>query len=145
MEPSASMEIPTRMQWRVREINDILKQHVTIIPNNGQSDVRENDTIILELPHNSIVDLNTFIMEYKGETNHTGKTSSGSGKGVDGFLGTRFFPRNSASIIEQLDVEINGVTRFTCNHYGLLYNTLFDYTAAQDSLNRRKVGENSIV
>ena len=143
MEPSASMEIPTRMQWRVREINDILKQHVTIIPNNGQSDVRENDTIILELPHNSIVDLNTFIMEYKGETNHTGKTSSGSGKGVDGFLGTRFFPRNSASIIEQLDVEINGVTRFTCNHYGLLYNTLFDYTAAQDSLNRRKVGENA--
>jgi hypothetical protein len=137
------MELPTRMQYRFRELNKILKQTVTIIPNNGQSDVRDGDTIILELPHNSVVDLNTFIMEYIGETNHAGKTNAGAGDGVNGALQTRFFPRNSASIIEQLDVEINGQTRFTCNNYGLLYNTLFDYTAAQDSLNRRKVGENA--
>lgn len=137
------MELPSRMQYRFRELNKILKQTVTIIPNNGQADVHDNDTIILELPHNSVVDLNTFIMEYTGETNHMGKTVNGAGDGDDGYLGTRFFPRNSASIIEQLDVEINGQTRFTCNNYGLLYNTLFDYTAAQDSLNRRKVGENS--
>jgi hypothetical protein len=137
------MELPSRMQYRFRELNKILKQTVTIIPNNGQSDVRDNDTIILELPHNSVVDLNTFIMEYTGETNHMGKTNTGPGGGAAGYLQTRFFPRNSASIIEQLDVEINGQTRFTCNNYGLLYNTLFDYTAAQDSLNRRKVGENS--
>jgi hypothetical protein len=137
------MELPTRMQYRFRELNKILKQTVTIIPNNGQSDVRDGDTIILELPHNSVVDLNTFIMEYIGETNHAGKTATGAGVGENGCLTTRFFPRNSASIIEQLDVEINGQTRFTCNNYGLLYNTLFDYTAAQDSLNRRKVGENA--
>lgn len=137
------MELPSRMQYRFRELNKILKQTVTIIPNNGQSDVRDNDTIILELPHNSVVDLNTFIMEYTGETKHMGKTAGGPGNGENGYLGTRFFPRNSASIIEQLDVEINGQTRFTCNNYGLLYNTLFDYTAAQDSLNRRKVGENA--
>ena len=137
------MELPSRMQYRFRELNKILKQTVTIIPNNGQSDVRDNDTIILELPHNSVVDLNTFIMEYTGETNHMGKTNAGPGAAAAGYLGTRFFPRNSASIIEQLDVEINGQTRFTCNNYGLLYNTLFDYTAAQDSLNRRKVGENA--
>ena len=137
------MELPSRMQYRFRELNKILKQTVTIIPNNGQSDVRDNDTIILELPHNSVVDLNTFIMEYTGETKHAGKANTGPGAGAAGYLQTRFFPRNSASIIEQLDVEINGQTRFTCNNYGLLYNTLFDYTAAQDSLNRRKVGENA--
>ena len=137
------MELPTRMQYRFRELNKILKQTVTITPNNGQADVHDNDTIILELPHNSVVDLNTFIMEYTGETKHAGKANTGPGAGEAGYLQTRFFPRNSASIIEQLDVEINGQTRFTCNNYGLLYNTLFDYTAAQDSLNRRKVGENS--
>ena len=137
------MELPSRMQYRFRELNKILKQTVTITPNNGQADVRENDTIILELPHNSVVDLNTFIMEYTGETKHAGKANTGPGAGEAGYLQTRFFPRNSASIIEQLDVEINGQTRFTCNNYGLLYNTLFDYTAAQDSLNRRKVGENA--
>ena len=137
------MELPTRMQYRFRELNKILKQTVTIIPNNGQSDVRNGDTIILELPHNSVVDLNTFIMEYIGETNHAGKEAGAGGDGLGGVLRTRFFPRNTASIIEQLDVEINGQTRFTCNNYGLLYNTLFDYTAAQDSLNRRRVGENA--
>lgn len=138
-----TMQIPSRMQFKFRELNKILKQTVTLIPNNGQSDVQENDTIIVELPHNSVLDLNTFIMEYVGETNHNGKSNAGSGAGKDGFLQTRFFPRNSASIIEELNVEINGQTRFTCNHYGLLYNTLFDYTCAQDSLNRRKVGENA--
>jgi hypothetical protein len=104
------MELPTRMQYRFRELNKILQQTVTIIPNNGQSDVRDGDTIILELPHNSVVDLNTFIMDYIGETNHAGKTDAGAGDGTDGSLQTRFFPRNTASIIEQLDVEINGQT-----------------------------------
>jgi hypothetical protein len=138
-----STELPTRMQYRFREFNKILKQTVYLIPNNGQSNVFAGDTIIVELPHNSVIDLTTFIMEYTGETNHMGKTNAGTGNGIDGILRTRFFPRNSASIIEQLDVEINGQTRFTLNNYGLVYNTLYDLTAAQDSLNRRKVGENA--
>ena len=136
---SSGMELPTRMQFRFREINKILKQTVTLIPNNGQSVVNASDTIIVELPHNSVVDLTTFIMEYTGETTNNGK----DGAGPIGHRQSRFFPRNTASIIEQLDVEVNGQTRFTLNNYGLLYNTLFDLTAAQDSLNRRKVGENA--
>ena len=137
------IELPTRMQFKFREINKILKQTITLIPNNGQSTVNAGDTIIVELPHNSVVDLTTFIMDYTGTTNHAGKGATGAGTGVDGYLRTRFFPRNTASIIEQLDVEINGQTRFTLNNYGLIYNTLFDLTAAQDSLNRRKCGENA--
>ena len=138
-----STELPTRMQYKFREFNKILKQTVYLIPNNGQSVVNAGDTIIVELPHNSVIDLTTFIMEYTGATNHMGKEAAGGGNGVAGYLKTRFFPRNSASIIEQLDVEINGQTRFTLNNYGLVYNTLFDLTAAQDSLNRRRVGENA--
>jgi hypothetical protein len=139
MEESSGMELPTRMQFRFREINKILKQTVYLTPNNGQADVKAGDTIIVELPHNSVIDLTTFIMEYTGETTDNGKDADGPGN----FRQTRFFPRNTASIIEQLDVEINGQTRFTLNNYGLLYNTLFDLTAAQDSLNRRKCGENA--
>lgn len=133
------MELPTRMQFRVREINKILKQTVYLVPNNGQSTVNAGDTIIVELPHNSVVDFTTFIMDYTGATTDAGKTIDGAHT----YRQTRFFPRNSASIIEQLDVEINGQTRFTLNNYGFVYNTLFDLTAAQDSLNRRKVGENA--
>jgi hypothetical protein len=142
-ESGSSMELPTRMQFRFREINKILKQTVTLTPNNGQGTVNAGDTIILELPHNSIIDLTTLIMDYVGSTSRGGKTVDGSGIGAAGYVQTRFFPRNSASIIEQLDVEINGSTRFTLNNYGVVYNTLFDLTAAQDSLNRRKVGENA--
>jgi hypothetical protein len=133
------MELPTRMQFRFREINKILKQTVYLVPNNGQSAVNAGDTIIVELPHNSVVDFTTFVMDYTGQTTDNGKDAAGSAR----FRQTRFFPRNSASIIEQLDVEINGQTRFTLNNYGFVYNTLFDLTAAQDSLNRRKVGENA--
>jgi hypothetical protein len=132
------MELPTRMQYRFREINKILKQTVYLVPNNGQADVNAGDTIIVELPQNSVVDFSTFVMDYTGATTNGGKLG-----GATGYLQTRFFPRNTASIIEQLDVEINGQTRFTLNNYGLVYNTLFDLTAAQDSLNRRKIGENA--
>ena len=133
------MELPTRMQYRFREINKILKQTVYLVPNNGQADVNAGDTIIVELPHNSVIDFSTFVMDYTGQTTHGGKVADGS----PGFVQTRFFPRNTASIIEQLDVEINGQTRFTLNNYGFVYNTLFDLTSAQDSLNRRKIGENA--
>ena len=133
------MELPTRMQYRFREINKILKQTVYLVPNNGQADVNAGDTIIVELPQNSVVDFSTFVMDYTGATTHAGKAAGGS----TGYVRTRFFPRNTASIIEQLDVEINGQTRFTLNNYGFVYNTLFDLTAAQDSLNRRKIGENA--
>lgn len=143
MSEVGSMELPTRMQFRFREINKILKQTVTLTPNNGQGNVNAGDTIIVELPHNSVCDLTTFIMDYVGSTAHNGKADTGSGAAGAGYLQTRFFPRNTSSIIEQLDVEINGQTRFTLNNYGLVYNTLFDLTAAQDSLNRRKIGENA--
>ena len=61
------MELPTRMQYRFREINKILKQTVYLVPNNGQSDVNAGDTIIVELPQNSVVDFSTFVMD----CNHT--------------------------------------------------------------------------
>ena len=73
-----SMELPTRMQFRFREINKILKQTVYLVPNNGQSTVSAGDTIIVELPHNSVVDFTTFIMDYTGETTDSGKTIDGA-------------------------------------------------------------------
>ena len=95
------MELPTRMQYRFREINKILKQTVYLVPNNGQANVSAGDTIIVELPQNSVVDFSTFVMDYTGATTHNGKLDTGA----VGYLQSRFFPRNTASIIEQLDIE----------------------------------------
>jgi hypothetical protein len=60
------------------------------------------DTIIVELPQNSVVDFSTFVMDYTGATTNAGKAAAGP----LGYVQTRFFPRNTASIIEQLDVYI---------------------------------------
>ena len=72
------MELPTRMQYRFREINKILKQTVYLVPNNGQASVNAGDTIIVELPQNSVVDFTTFVMDYTGETTHNRKLSAGA-------------------------------------------------------------------
>ena len=71
------MELPTRMQYRFREINKILKQTVYLVPNNGQADVNAGDTIIVELPQNSVVDFSTFVMDYTGATTNAGKHLQG--------------------------------------------------------------------
>ena len=44
------MELPTRMQYRFREINKILKQTVYLVPNNGQADVNAGDSVSVLLP-----------------------------------------------------------------------------------------------
>ena len=129
------MELPTRMQYRFREINKILKQTVYLVPNNGQADVNAGDTIIVELPQNSVVDFSTFVMDYTGTTTNAGKTSAGA----VGYVRTSFFPRNTSSIIEQLEVEINGQTRFTLNKYGLILSSnifnFIDYYHSNNKIN----------
>ena len=71
------IELPARMQYRFREINKILKQTVYLVPNNGQADVKAGDTIIVELPQNSVVDFSTFVMDYTGATTNNGNLLQG--------------------------------------------------------------------
>ncbi len=47
-------------------------------PNNGQATVKPGQRIIVDLPFNSTVDLSTFTWFYKGQTNHTGATATGT-------------------------------------------------------------------
>jgi hypothetical protein len=137
---NVTYELPERMRWKVREIKNIYRHAIKFLPSSGQQEVHAGQTIIVELPNNAVVDLASFCMQYVGRTTHAGKTGSGA---ID-HIQSRFFPRNSASIIQELVVEINGQTRFSLNDYNLLWNILHDYTAAQDSINRRAAGsENS--
>ena len=67
------------------------KETVTMTPNKTQ-DVKPGQTIIVDLPYNSI---STFSWFYDGSTTHNG--SSGV-DGPAGYVQSRFFPRNSASV-----------------------------------------------
>ena len=136
----AEMAILNKMKWAFNELDNIRKENYSWIPSSGQGDVQAGQRIILDLPINSLVDLTTFSMAYTGESSHNGALAGAAENTVQ----TRFFPRNSASIIQNLEVRINNQTIFNVPEYNMVFNKLYDYTCGQDSIYRRKAGgENS--
>ena len=104
--------IPTGMLYRVKSISGISKQTLKLVPISGQTTVTNGQKIIVELPPNSLVDLSTFEMFYKGSTSHGGNgsiwdTVSGTATNAGNYVNKRYFPRNSSSIIENLEIKIN--------------------------------------
>ena len=132
--------VPTAMQWRFKTIRKLLKETVPMTPNNGQATVKPGQRIIVDLPFNSTVDLSTFTWFYKGQTNHTGATATGTSDNGDDYCGSRFFPRNSASVIQSMQIKINGGIKVDIPDYNFVYNMLHDYTQGADALKRRCVG-----
>ena len=89
--------IPLAMQWEIKRLKVLQKETVTMTPNKTQ-DVKPGQTIIVDMPYNSKCDLSTFSWFYDGSTTHAG--SSGV-DGPAGYVQSRFFPRNSASVIQK--------------------------------------------
>lgn len=133
------MALPQKMKWAFKELDNIRKENYSWVPSSGQGTYNAGQKIYVDLPLNSLVDLSTFQMAYIGETTHLG-SQVGAG---DNTVQTRFFPRNTASIIQNLEVKINNVSIFNVPDYNLVWNKLYDYTQSQDGLNRRKIGENA--
>ena len=130
--------IPLSMQWRYKQLKKLLKETVSMTPNNGQATVRPGQRIIVDLPFNSSVDLSTFSWFYKGSTNHRGATATGTSQGVgNDYCGSRFFPR---SVIQSMQIKINGGIKVDIPDYNFVYNMLHDYTQGADALKRRSVG-----
>ena len=132
--------IPLAMQWEIKRLKVLQKETVTMTPNKTQ-DVKPGQTIIVDLPYNSKCDLGTFSWFYDGSTTHNG--SSGV-DGPAGYVQSRFFPRNSASVIQKFTVKINGGIKIDIPDYNFVYNMLHDYSQGADALKRRQTGgENS--
>jgi hypothetical protein len=127
------------MQWNIKRLKVLQKETVTMTPNKN-IDVKPGQTIIVDLPYNSKVDLSTFSWFFDGRTTHAGCVPNGP----NGYVRTRFFPRNSASVIQKFTVKINGGIKVDIPDYNFLYNMLHDYTQGADALKRRQTGgENS--
>lgn len=131
--------IPSKMEWRVKEIKRVLKQTINFTPTSGVTQVESGQKIIVDLPVNSLVALDTFTMTYDAWTD----TPATPANGTAGYTRCRFLPRNSSSIIQNLEVKINGQSKFNVPDYNYIYNILHDYTQGQDGLNRRAIGENA--
>ena len=134
-----SVSIPQKMQWRIRELKNILKQTIILEPTTNVNVLKGGQQIRVDLPPNSLVDLSTFLMSFTAWCD-TGASPAG---GETAYTQCRFLPRNTASLIENLEVQINGQSRFNCPNYNYIYNILHDYSQGQDGLNRRGIGENA--
>jgi hypothetical protein len=128
------------MKWRFKELKKLLKETVAMTPNNGQQTVKPGQRIIVDLPFNSTCDLATFTWFFKGQTTHLGAAATGTSDGNDAYCGSRFFPRNSSSVIQSMQIKINGGIKVDIPDYNFVYNMLHDYTQGADALKRRCVG-----
>jgi hypothetical protein len=146
MESQVPDPVPSIMRWRFKQLKKLLKETVTMTPNNGQATVRPGQRIIVDLPFNSTVDLSTFTWFFKGQTTHLGAAVTGTeivaaaGNLAIQFCGSRFFPRNSSSVIQSMQIKINGGIKVDIPDYNFVYNMLYDYTQGADALKRRSVG-----
>ena len=144
MESQIPDPVPSSMRWRFKQRHKLLKETVTMTPNNGAATVRPGQRIIVDLPFNSTVDLSTFTWFYKGSTTHLGASNTGTeivaaaGAAAIPFCGSRFFPRNSSSVIQSMQIKINGGIKVDIPDYNFVYNMLYDYTQGADALNEEQ-------
>ena len=137
--------IPAAMQWEIKRLKVLQKETVTMTPNKTQ-DVKPGQTIIVDLPYNSKVDLSSFSWFYDGSTTHNGSAdiNGAAVRGPDNYVQSQFFPRNSSSVISKFTVKVNGGIKVDIPDYNFVYNMLHDYTQGADALKRRQTGgENS--
>ena len=132
--------LPQGLLYRYKKISNLSKQNLKIPPNNGQGDVWAGQKIIVTLPSNALIDLSTFTMDFKGYTQHNGTNGI---TGATGYCQSRFFPRNTQSLIETLEIKIGGQTRQLINNYGYIYNILNDFTTGTDATNKNRIGQNA--
>ena len=59
--------VPNSMLYRIKQIEGLSKQTLTIVPTSGQGSVYNGSKIVVSLPMNSLLDLGTFEMNFYGK------------------------------------------------------------------------------
>ena len=120
---------PKNLAYNVKSLSGFSKTVVKLTPTpNGP--VEAGSTFKVRLPPNTLIDLRTLSLFYEGTCTSTGGA---------GFLR---FPRLSSSIIDTLNIYVNGTLIENIQAYGDLYNCLYDISAAGDQTAKRYL-ENS--
>jgi hypothetical protein len=120
---------PKNLAYNVKSLSGFSKTVVKLTPT-PNTVVEVGNTFKVRLPSNTLVDLRTLSLFYEGTCTSTGGT---------GYLR---FPRLSSSIIDTLNIYVNGTLIENIQDYGHLYNTLCDISTAGDQTAKRYL-ENS--
>jgi len=85
--------------------------------------------ITMDLPNNALVDLSTLIGYMEGTTTCSGGTTPSC-----------IFPRNIETVLERLEVEVNGqLISPGCANYAQMWQIISDTTMGEDCTNRRAI------
>lgn len=116
---------PRNLSYFVRKLNNYSRNTFKLQTLN-QDTATPSQIITIDLPNNALVDLNTLTWFFNGVTSATTNHCA--------------FPRNIESIIERVEVEINGqLVSGGCAGYNQLWNIVADTTLGEDVSNRRRI------
>jgi hypothetical protein len=69
-------------------------------------------------------------------------TTSGITTNKNNYVNKHYFPRNISSLIENLEIKINGQSRSNINQYNYIYNILNDFGCGHDCTAKNRIGQN---
>ncbi len=121
----SSTRYTSRYVIQSRANHGVSKQTLNIVPLSGQTTATNGQKVIVSLPPNSLVDLSTFEMNFVGATQHRGNNT---GTNCANYVQKEYLPRNTATLIENLEIKINGQSRQNINQYGYISNILHGFT-----------------
>ena len=123
-ESSSQFVAPAGLLERVRNINQIYKQTVKLLPTQ-QGAVVNGNKITVQFPVDSVFDLRSLSFDAYIQTCHNGNQS---GNAANNYVQTYYLPRNGiASMISQIDVRINGRSIQNISQYSYVYNAISDW------------------
>ena len=123
-EDHSSFVAPAGLLERVRNISQIYKQTVKLLPTQ-QGAVVNGNKITVQFPVDSVFDLRSLSFDALIQTSHGGNQS---GNAANNYVQTYYLPRNGiASMISQLDIRVNGRSIQNIAQYSYVYNAISDW------------------
>ncbi len=123
-ESQSSFVAPAGLLERVRNISQIYKQTVKLLPTQ-QGAVVNGNKITVQFPVESVFDLKSLSFDALIQTSHDGNQGAAA---AGNYVQTYYLPRNGiASMISQLDIRINGRSIQNISQYSYVYNAISDW------------------
>ena len=122
-------DFPKNLAYNIKNLSGFSKS--TVVLTGDKTAIVAGDTIKVKLPANTIVDLRTFSMHFKGTCS------------ADSSSSRVHFPRLSSSLIRTLAVYVNGTLIERIDHYNTLYNKLYDLDGGGVDQTAKRFLENS--
>lgn len=124
------MSYPRSLSYFVKKLSNYSRNTYKLQTLNTSS-ATAGQIITVDLPNNALVDLSSLVWYMEGTTTTATNFCS--------------FPRNIESIIDRIEIEINGqLISPGCSSYNQLWNIIADTTMGEDCTNRRALLQKSL-